>query len=54
MSSIESRYNDAKEQYAAFGVDTEVALEKLTEYPISIHCWQADDVGGFEHATSKF
>lgn len=53
MSSIQSRYNEAKEQYAAFGVDTEVALEKLAQYPISIHCWQADDVGGFEHAGAE-
>ena len=41
-------YNDAKEQYAALGVDTDAALKKLDQVKISLHCWQADDVGGFE------
>jgi L-rhamnose isomerase len=41
-------YQDAKEQYAAFGVDTDSALEKLKKINISLHCWQTDDVGGFE------
>jgi L-rhamnose isomerase len=41
-------YNYAKEQYAAFGVDTESALKKLDQINISLHCWQTDDVGGFE------
>jgi L-rhamnose isomerase len=41
-------YNDAKEQYAALGVDTEAALKKLDQVKISLHCWQTDDVGGFE------
>lgn len=46
--TIESRYAAAKEQYAELGVDTDLALETLRRIPISIHCWQADDVGGFE------
>ena len=42
-------YSTAREQYAAFGVDTEAALNTLATIPISLHCWQGDDVGGFEH-----
>jgi L-rhamnose isomerase len=41
-------YNEAKEQYSALGVDTEAALKKLDQVRISLHCWQTDDVGGFE------
>jgi len=41
-------YKDAQEQYAALGVDTEAALKKLDQVKISLHCWQTDDVGGFE------
>jgi L-rhamnose isomerase len=41
-------YEHAKEQYAAVGVDTEAALKKLDSINISLHCWQTDDVGGFE------
>jgi L-rhamnose isomerase len=43
-------YNDAKEEYAAFGVDTETAISILKKIPLSLHCWQGDDVGGFESA----
>lgn len=42
-------YLDAKNQYAAIGVDTDAAIEKLDKLSISIHCWQADDVSGFEN-----
>ncbi len=45
---VEERYNNAREQYEEFGVNTDEALEKLLEIPISIHCWQGDDVSGFE------
>jgi len=48
-TQIEQMYNIAKEQYAAIGVDTDAALEKLKTVPVSMHCWQGDDVGGFEH-----
>jgi L-rhamnose isomerase len=41
-------YSFARERYAALGVDTEAALATLTRTPISLHCWQGDDVGGFE------
>ena len=43
-------YSGAREVYAAMGVDTEAALAKLAAIPISLHCWQGDDVGGFETA----
>jgi L-rhamnose isomerase len=41
-------YDIAREQFAALGVDTERALERLRAISISLHCWQGDDVGGFE------
>ena len=41
-------YVIAKEKYAALGIDTEAAIEKLAGVPISIHCWQGDDVSGFD------
>ncbi len=40
----------AKERYAELGVDVDAAMKKLDSFPISLHCWQADDVGGFETA----
>lgn len=43
-----NRYDSAKEIYAACGVDTEKALAVLKEIPISVHCWQGDDVRGFD------
>lgn len=43
-------YSLAKEVYAALGVDTEQALGILAAQPVSVHCWQGDDVGGFESA----
>lgn len=45
---IEQNYLVAKERYAALGVDTDKALETLDKTPVSLHCWQADDVVGFE------
>jgi L-rhamnose isomerase len=45
---IEQAYQIAKEKYAAAGVDTEAAMRRLETIPISLHCWQGDDVGGFE------
>jgi L-rhamnose isomerase len=44
----ERAYDIAQEQFAALGVDTERALEQLRAISISLHCWQGDDVGGFE------
>ena len=45
---ILKNYEIAKERYAALGVDTDKAIETLQKAPISLHCWQADDVVGFE------
>lgn len=45
---LTNAYDLAKERYAEFGVDTDAALGKLATIPISLHCWQGDDVGGFE------
>src|ERR1039458_2267278 len=47
---IEQAYRLAKERYASLGVDTDKALKQLTGIPVSVHCWQGDDVGGFENA----
>ena len=41
-------YNEAKKKYAKVGIDTEKVLKDLAKLPISLHCWQGDDVGGFE------
>jgi len=47
--SITKAYELAKERYAALGVDTQKALEQMVKIPLSMHCWQGDDVGGFEN-----
>jgi L-rhamnose isomerase len=47
-STVEKRYELAREQYAAIGVDTDRAMKQLKSVAISVHCWQGDDVGGFE------
>lgn len=52
LSRIEKAYEIAREEYAAIGVDTEKALEILSKTPISLHCWQADDVSGFERLST--
>jgi L-rhamnose isomerase len=49
--SIEKAYQIAQQRYAELGVDTDMAIEKLRKVAISIHCWQGDDVGGFESST---
>jgi L-rhamnose isomerase len=46
---IEGAYGLAKERYAQLGVDVEKALKALAQTSISLHCWQGDDVGGFEN-----
>lgn len=45
-------YQEAKKKYAVLGVDTEKAISALQKVSISMHCWQGDDVGGFENAGS--
>jgi len=47
---IEQAFKLANERYAALGVDTEKAMDRLSRIAISLHCWQGDDVGGFESA----
>ena len=41
-------YSEAKAKYAALGIDTEKAMEALGKTPVSVHCWQGDDVSGFD------
>lgn len=48
QKNIEQAYQNAKQLYADLGIDTDLVLKKLDEIEISLHCWQADDVGGFE------
>ena len=48
LTRSSSMYSSARDLYASLGVDTEAALARLERIPISIHCWQGDDVGGFE------
>ena len=48
MSSLQTAYEIAKEKYAAIGVDTEAAIKAMETLPISMHCWQGDDVAGLE------
>ena len=43
-----SRFDEAKTMYAALGVDAEAAIEQLKDVCVSVHCWQGDDVGGFD------
>jgi L-rhamnose isomerase len=50
---MNARFEQAKEIYAKQGVDVESALAKLKNVPISIHCWQGDDVGGFERSDAQ-
>jgi L-rhamnose isomerase len=45
---VEKAFEIARNAYGALGVDVETALDRLTTVPISLHCWQGDDVGGFE------
>lgn len=46
-------YIEAKEKYRALGVDTDAAIARLRRVPVSIHCWQGDDVRGFDTDPSK-
>ncbi|MFW5996809.1 MAG: L-rhamnose isomerase [Verrucomicrobiota bacterium] len=51
--SIEKMYQLAREQYAEIGVDVDNVLEQLAAIPVSMHCWQGDDVQGFESSESE-
>jgi L-rhamnose isomerase len=50
---VEQSFERAKQQYADYAVDVEEALQRLAAIPISMHCWQGDDVGGFEKLGSE-
>ncbi|MFR3069307.1 MAG: L-rhamnose isomerase [Enterocloster sp.] len=50
--TLQERYEYARQRYGELGVDTEAAIEALKRIPISMHCWQGDDVRGFEGAES--
>lgn len=43
-----SRLDEAKKQYAALGIDVDAVIETLKKQPVSLHCWQGDDVKGFD------
>ena len=47
-----TRYEQAKQIYANYGVDTDAAIERLGRIPVSVHCWQGDDVIGFDGSDS--
>ncbi len=49
MKNTEKNYETAKEIYASYNVDTDAALEAMDNIPISVHCWQIDDLSGFEN-----
>ena len=48
-TQISMAFDLAKARYIAFGVDVEQAITRLDKIAISLHCWQGDDVGGFEN-----
>jgi len=49
QTQVQQAYSLARERYARCGVDADKAIERLAGIPISLHCWQGDDVGGFEN-----
>lgn len=49
-NSVAPSYQLAKARYADLGVDTDAVMDQLAQIPISLHCWQGDDVGGFENS----
>jgi len=51
-SNLDAAYRLAAARYGELGVDTEVALAQIAKIPVSLHCWQGDDVGGFEPSAS--
>ena len=53
MANVFGDYTIAGERYAELGVDTDRAIEALEKIALSVHCWQGDDVGGFERPDSS-
>jgi len=52
-ANIEKAYKLAAEKYAQYGINTDEVLDRLAKVSISVHCWQGDDVGGFENFGSE-
>jgi len=52
-NNVQNAYAYSKERYADLGIDVDQALARLEKIAISLHCWQGDDVGGFENPTSE-
>src|SRR4051812_39938583 len=52
-ASIERAYDVARERYASLDVNTDAAIKRLAQIPVSLHCWQGDDVGGFENEDAE-
>ena len=48
-----TQYDSARARFADWGVDTEAAIAATLAVPISVHCWQGDDVGGFERKSGS-
>ena len=46
-------YQEAKRRYAAYGIDTDAMIAKLKKTPLSLHCWQLDDLRGFDTDPDK-
>jgi L-rhamnose isomerase len=49
LNNVEKAYQAAKQRYAELGVDSDQAMDQLSKIAVSLHCWQGDDVGGFEN-----
>jgi L-rhamnose isomerase len=53
-TQIDRAYELARERYAELGVDTDRAIDRLARISVSIHCWQGDDVTGFENQRAEW
>ena len=53
MNKNKQIYEYAREQYARLGIDTDEVMDTLAKVPVSLHCWQGDDVRGFDTDPSK-
>ena len=50
---IQANFSAAKQSYSLLGVDVDAAMARAATIPLSLHCWQGDDVGGFEKSTDQ-
>ena len=46
--TVKERYKEARKEYEKLGIDVEGAMERAASIPLSMHCWQGDDVVGFD------